>query len=171
MIYTLGVDVGFSSSPTGCALLWFNGEPRLLETFSIRPRCGGGWQERQYDILHQLDNRLWALLRNIPSADLLIGYACAHYQKNQQTALTLSELCGGVRGLAVAHGLACVGVQETESKIALTGERQASKADMIAAALRIFGKLLSEHEADGAAHALAAEATWRRARVVREAIG
>lgn len=170
MIYTLGIDVGYGKSPTGGALLWFpGGDPRLLETFEIRSLSDGEWQQRQYSILVQLNERLDKMLLSIPSYDLLLAFAHAWHGVNPQTALQLAELCGGVRGLAVAQGIACIGVQEAESKIALASSSRASKKDMIASAERIFGKRLSEHEADAVGHGLAGEAKWRRARVIREA--
>lgn len=179
MIYVLGIDVGFASSPTGCALLWFDNEPRLLKSFSLRARCSGDWQERQYDILSQLDAALETMLRSIPSTDLLLAYACAHLRErknegggvlNAQTSLKLAELAGGLRGMAVAHGLTCVGVQEAQSKVALTKDAHATKNDMIKAVERLFGKRLPEDEADAVGHALAGESAWRRARVIREAV-
>lgn len=82
-----------------------------------------------------------------------------------------SRRCLLLTPLAVAQNLDVIGVQEAESKVALAGLSNATKADMIAAARHIFGRELSEHESDAAAHALAGEANWRRARLVREARG
>jgi len=190
MTYTLGIDPGFASSPTGCALLDLRDTPRLVEAFEISPRCGGDWQRRCDDVLAQLADRI----RNCNLELTLLAYALPHLRTrtedtprpghatrydrkagttvlNPQTALRLADLAGGFRGLAVALGLECIGVQEAESKLALASDSTATKQMMVDAARHIFGRELSEHEADAAAHALAGEANWRRARLVREARG
>lgn len=189
MTYVLGIDPGFASSPTGCALI--ETDPlSLITAFEIRPRCGGDWQRRCDDVLAQL----YAYLHGCRSLPLLLAYALPHLRTrtedaprpgrtprydrkagaavlNPQTALRLADLGGGFRGLAVALGLEVIGVQEAESKAALASDAGATKQMMIDAARHIFGRELSEHEADAIGHALAGEANWRRARLVREARG
>jgi len=190
MTYVFGLDPGFASSPTGCALI--QTDPlRLIEACELRPRCGGDWQRRVDDVLVQLRDRL--LIEIVPRHTIaLICYALPHLQMraddtarpghatrydrkagaavlNPQTALRLADLAGGVRGLAVALDLECIGVQEAESKVALASDAGATKQMMIDAARHIFGRELSEHCADACGHALAGEANWRRARLVREA--
>lgn len=190
--YALGFDLGFASSPTAGALLDFTGnEPRLVEVRTFRPRCGGTWQHRQSDILEQV--KAWLAIEILPFyPPLLLAYSCAHLQErreedasphrkskneravstkvlNAQTALKLAELCGGIRGLAVGFGLPCVGVQESESKVALASDSQASKGDMIRAARRIFGRDFTEHEADAIGHTWAGEANYRRDVLIRTA--
>ena len=195
MMYVIGIDPGFGAAPTGCALLDFTDQPRLVGTRSLHPRCGGDWQRRVKDVLAQL--RDYYLTIEIPpffDPPLVLAYELAHLRAakeaaeqplrkgrkeransvavlNPQTALRLESLGGGVRGLAVAYGLECIGVSSAESKQALTGNTAADKQAMIAAAQRIFGRDLSEHEADAVGHALAGEAAVRRARLVREAVG
>jgi Holliday junction resolvasome RuvABC endonuclease subunit len=188
----LGIDPGFASSPTGCALL--QTEPlQTIETRDIRPRCGGDWQKRVDDVLAQL--RDWLTIEVLPFyPSILLAYALPHLRTrtddqprpghatrydrkagatvlNPQTALRLADLAGGFRGLAVALGLDVIGVQEAESKVALAGLSNATKQMMVDAARQVFGRELSEHEADACGHALAGEANWRRARLVREARG
>jgi hypothetical protein len=189
MTYVLGLDPGFASSPTGATLI--ETDPlRLIAARQVAPRCGGDWQRRCDDVLAQLND--WLTIELLPSyPHILLAYALPHLRErkegnietdkrarssatrvlNAQTALRLADLGGGFRGLAVALGLECIGLQEAESKLALAKSSAATKADMIAAARQIFGCLLSEHEADACGHALAGEATWRRARLVREASG
>jgi len=54
--------------------------------------------------------------------------------------------------------------------VALTGQHTATKEMMQRAARVLFGRELSEHEADACGVALAGEASVRRARLVREAV-
>lgn len=165
----LGIDPGFASAATGGALLDLGGAaPRLIATYTLRARRGGAWHVRVDDILVQLHDLLRIeILPYYPS--LLLGYELPHVEKNVQTALRLADLGGAVRGIGVVYGLSVVGVQPAESKVALTGDAGADKAAMVRAARVLFGRDLSEHEADAIGHALAAEAELRRARVVREA--
>jgi hypothetical protein len=60
-------------------------------------------------------------------------------------------------------------VQESESKVALTRDAQADKSAMIQAAHRIFGRMLTEHEADACGHALAGQGNWHREQAIRKA--
>lgn len=191
MTYVVGIDPGFASSPTGCALLDLTDAPRLIAAIEFKPRCGGDWQRRCDDILVQLKDWLTGVV--LPRYQpLLLAYALPHLRErkddelkplrrsqterangtkvlNAQTALKLADLGGAFRGLASALSLDCIGVQETESKVALTGRSDADKQMMIDGARQVFGRQLSEHCADACGHGLAGEANWRRYRLVREA--
>ena len=163
-----GVDPGFASSPTGVALVRFDGlAPHLVGAWTIRPR-GRDWQARIDDVLGQLlaliSPRVPVLA---PRGPVLLSYELSYIGKNAQSALHLAQLGGGVRGVALALGLRVVAVQPSESKLALAGSGAAGKEQMIAAAKQIFGRVLTEHEADACGHALAGEAKVRRQAVER----
>ena len=96
-------------------------------------------------------------------------YELSWVGENAQSALKLRDLGGGVRGLAVGFGLACIGVQPAESKLALAGDGRADKQQMIAAARQVFGVALNEHEADAAAHALSGEILLRTRKLIARA--
>lgn len=164
--YALGFDLGFAKSPTAGAFLGFDTpQPRLIATYTIRPQCGGDWQGRVSSVLEQIKGYLAIeILPYYPP--LLLVYSLPHGRDNMQTALKLADLGGGIRGLAAGFGLPCIGIQESESKVALTDSAQASKTDMIAAARRIFGRDFTEHEADAVGHTFAGEANYRRALLV-----
>lgn len=191
--YVLGFDLGFADSPTAAALLGFDmPQPHLILTNTFRPRCGGGWQHRVDDVLAQIEEWLPGYVLLEYGKSLLIAYSLPHLREqkdgqakplrkgknerangsrvlNPQTALKLADLGGGIRGLAVGFRLPCIGVQESESKTALTRNPQASKQEMIDMARRVFGQELTEHEADSIGHAMAGESNYRRERLVRKA--
>ncbi len=191
--YVLGFDLGFAESPTAAALLGFDRpQPRLILTNTFRPRCGGGWQHRVDDVLAQIAEWLPGYVLLEYGRSLLIVYSLPHLREqrddqakplhkgknerangtrvlNPQTALKLADLGGGIRGLAVGFGLPCIGVQESESKTALTRNPQASKQEMIDMARLVFGQELTEHEADGIGHAMVGESNYRREQLIRKA--
>lgn len=169
MMYTLGLDIGFGRAATGGALISFDAEPALIRTFRLHAHCGGDWQRRADDVLMQLKDHLaLEILPYYPR--LLLAYELPHVERNAQTALRLADLGGGVRGLAAAYGLACIGVQSAEAKIGLTGDHTATKEMMQHAARAVFGRALSEHEADACGVALAGEAIVRRAQLVKRVV-
>ncbi len=165
-----GVDPGFASSPTGVALVRFDGlAPHLVGAWTIRPR-GRDWQARIDDVLGQLlaliSPRVPVLA---PRGPVLLSYELSYIGKNAQSALHLAQLGGGVRGVALALGLRVVAVQPSESKLALAGRGGATKQEMIDKARQVFGPGLSEHESDACGHAMAGEAKVRRQAVERSA--
>lgn len=168
--HVFGVDPGYAASPTGVALLRFDGlTPRLVDVWSVRPR-GREWQARINDALGQVLDILVVRSRGIkPLGPVLLSYELSYIGENPQSALRLAQLGGGVRGLAIALGLGVVAVQPSESKLALAGRGGATKEQMIAKARQVFGVRLTEHEADACAHALAGEAKLRRQAVERKA--
>ena len=165
-----GVDPGFASSPTGVALVRFDGlTPRLVGAWTIRPR-GRDWQARIDDALGQLlaliSPRVPVLA---PRGPVLLAYELSYIGENPQSALRLAQLGGGVRGIGLMLGMRVVAVQPSESKLALVGRGGATKQEMIDKARQVFGRSLTEHEADACAHALAGEAKLRRQAVERKA--
>lgn len=169
--FVLGFDLGFARSPTAAALLGFDRpQPRLIDTRTIRHRIAGDWQQRVSDVLMQIEEWLPGYVLLEYGRSLLIAYSLPHVRLSIQTALKLADLGGGIRGLAIGFGLPVIGVQEAESKVALTRSAQATKDDMMAAAQRLFGRDVTEHEADAVGHTLAGEANYRRELLVRKAV-
>ena len=168
--HVFGVDPGYAASPTGVALLRFDGlTPRLVDVWSVRPR-GREWQARINDALGQVLDILVVRSRGIkPLGPVLLSYELSYIGENPQSALRLAQLGGGVRGLAIALGLGVVAVQPSESKLALAGRGGATKQEMIDKARQVFGPGLSEHESDACGHAMAGEAKVRRQAVERSA--
>ncbi len=160
--HVFGVDPGYAASPTGVALLRFDGlTPRLIDVWTVRPR-GREWQARIDDALGQVLDILVVRSRVVkPLGPVMVSYELSYIGENPQSALRLAQLGGGVRGLGLALGLAVVAVQPSESKLALVGSGGANKEQMIAKARQVFGVAMSEHEADACAHALAGEAKLR----------
>lgn len=169
-MHCFGVDPGYAASPTGVALLRFDGlTPRLIDVWTVQPR-GREWQSRIDDALGQLLDILSIRARAIrPLGPVMVSYELSYIGENPQSALRLAQLGGGVRGLGLAFGLRVVAVQPSESKLALVGNGGATKEQMIAKARQVFGVAMSEHEADAVAHALAGEAKLRRQAVERKA--
>ncbi len=164
-MHCFGVDPGFASSPTGVALVRFDGlTPRLVGAWTIRPR-GRDWQARIDDVLGQL---IPLLSMRLPRGPVLLSYELSYIGENPQSALRLAQLGGGVRGIGLMLGLQVIAVQPSESKLALVGRGGASKQEMIDKARQVFGRSLTEHEADAAAHALSGEAKLRRPAVERK---
>lgn len=158
----LGIDPGYESAPTGAAIIQLAANTvTLLESYRLHSTARG-WQARQYDILAQLHALFTPAIG-------LVCYELAWLGKNAQTALRMESLGGGVRGLAVAARVPCIGVSPAQSKAALVGVSNATKQQMIDAARALTGQAMSEHEADALGHALAGEAAWRREQVVMEA--
>ena len=149
-----GIDPGFANSPTGIALVQLDEAHACLVGHWTLMAAGGDWQSRCDRILTQLAYLLVAYVPRRPSLAYELGWVGA----NAQSGLKLRDLGGGVRGLAAAFGLDCIGVQPAESKRALARAGNADKAAMCAAARARFGVVLSEHEADAAGHALAGAA-------------
>ena len=168
--HCFGIDPGYATSPTGVALLRFDGlTPRLIDVWTVQPR-GREWQSRIDDALGQVLDILGVRSHKVRAlGPVLLSYELSYIGENPQSALRLAQLGGGVRGLALALGLAVVAVQPSESKLALAGSGSASKEQMIAKARQVFGVRMTEHEADACAHALAGEAKLRRQAVERKA--
>ena len=168
--HCFGIDPGFASSPTGVGLLRFDALiPALVGAWTIRPR-GRDWQARIDDALGQLlaliSPRVPVLA---PRGPVLVSYELSYIGENPQSALRLAQLGGGVRGIGLMLGMRVVAVQPSESKLALVGRGGATKQEMIDKARQVFGRSLTEHEADACAHALAGEAKLRRQAVERSA--
>jgi Holliday junction resolvasome RuvABC endonuclease subunit len=167
---TIGIDPGLADAPMGCAAVRFDDSTlRLLDTRLLRPARGTGrdWQARCDSLLEQLAS--WLRIEILPywPPPILLAYELTHIQANPQTALRLADLGGGVRGITAALEILAIGVQPAASKVALTGHASATKAMMQQAASVLFGGSRSEHEADAIGHALAGQALWHRANVIR----
>jgi len=160
--HVFGIDPGFANSPTGVALLRFDGlTPRLIDVWTVQPR-GREWQARIDDVLGQVLDILGVRSHKVRAlGPVALSYELSYIGENVQSALRLAQLGGGVRGLALALGLGVVAVQPSESKLALAGSGSAGKDEMIAKARQVFGVRLTEHEADAVAHALSGEAKLR----------
>jgi len=160
--HVFGVDPGFASSPTGVALLRFDGlTPRLSDVWTIRA-SGRDWQTRIDGVLDQLLGLIGVRSRALrPLGPVVVAYELSYIGENPQSALRLAQLGGGVRGIGLALGLRVIAVQPSESKLALVGSGNATKQQMIDKARQVFGVRLSEHEADACAHAMAGEAKLR----------
>ena len=168
-IHCWGVDPGYATSPTGVALLRFDDlTPRLVGAWTIRPR-GLGWQARIDDVLGQLISLIGRSRTLTGLGPVLLTYELSYIGENPQSALRLAQLGGGVRGIGLMLGMRVVAVQPSESKLALVGRGGATKPEMIDKARQVFGRSLTEHEADACAHALAGEAKLRRQAVERKA--
>ena len=161
----IGVDPGLGASPTGVALVRFDGlTPHLVDRWTLKSERGD-WQTRCDAVLFRLSRLILPRRAELTA----LCYELSWVGENAQSALKLRDLGGGVRGLAVGFGLACIGVQPAESKRALAGDGRADKQQMIAAARQVFGVTLNEHEADAAAHALAGEAELRVRKLIARA--
>ena len=125
----------------------------------------GEWQTRCDAVLFRLSRLILPRRAELTA----LCYELSWVGENAQSALKLRDLGGGVRGLAVGFGLACIGVQPAESKLALAGDGRADKQQMIAAARQVFGVALNEHEADAAAHALSGEILLRTRKLIARA--
>ena len=164
-MHCFGVDPGYAASPTGVALVRFDGlTPALVGAWTIRPR-GRDWQARIDDALGQL---IPLLSMRLPRGPVLLAYELSYIGENAQSALRLAQLGGGVRGIGLMLGLRVIAVQPSESKLALVGRGGATKQEMIDKARQVFGRSLTEHEADACAHALSGEAKLRRQAVERK---
>lgn len=169
--HVFGIDPGFSASPTGAAQLRLDGlTPHLVDAWTIRAR-GRDWQARIDDVLEQLIGVLGPRVRSLPAGSGLLAYELSYIGENAQSALRLAQLGGGVRGVAMLLGLRVIAVQPSESKLALVGRGGATKEQMIARARQVFGRDLTEHEADACAHALAGEAAVRQQAVTKQRKG
>jgi Holliday junction resolvasome RuvABC endonuclease subunit len=168
--HVFGVDPGYAASPTGVSLLRFDGlTPRLVDVWTVRPR-GREWQSRIDDALGQLLDILSIRARALrPLGPVMVSYELSYIGENPQSALRLAQMGGGVRGIGLMLGMRVVAVQPSESKLALVGRGGATKQEMIDKARQVFGRSLTEHEADACAHALAGEAKLRRQAVERKA--
>ena len=162
LIFGIDPGIGGSGSPTGVALLRFDGlTPRLVERWVLHA-TRGDWQARCDEVLGRLSRVIAPYAQQQPA----LCYELSWVGENVQSALKLRDLGGGVRGLAAGFGLSCIGVQPAESKAALTGDARADKAMMIAAARAVFGVAMNEHEADACAHGLAGEAALRARKLI-----
>ena len=167
-MHCFGVDPGYATSPTGVALVRFDAlTPHLVGAWTIRPR-GRDWQARIDDVLGQLIALVCHPERR-RLGPLLLSYELSYIGENPQSALRLAQMGGGVRGIGLMLGMRVVAVQPSESKLALVGRGGATKQEMIDKARQVFGRVLSEHEADACAHALAGEAKVRQQAVERSA--
>ena len=168
MAYALGVDIGFNKAPTACAMLGFQGGTPLLKwTHSISGR-GKDWQGRVNFIA--ADFALWLRIEVLPYwPPFLVAFELAHVQSNPQTALRLADLAGAIRGIALAYQLDAIGVEPSQSKVALANSSTATKADMMKRAALLFGRSFTEHEADAVAHALSGQAIYHRSRLIAAA--
>lgn len=166
--YALGIDPGFRKAPTACAMLAFEGATLVLKwTHTIHAR-GSTWQARLNFIAADLS--LWLRIEVLPYwPPFLVAFELAHVDKNAQTALRLADLGGVCRGVALAYQLDAIGVEPSQSKVALADRSDATKADMIARARQLFGRTLTEHEADAVGHALAGQAIYHRSRLIAAA--
>lgn len=164
-MHCFGIDPGLGNSPTGVALVRFAGlTPHLVDCWTLKSERGD-WQTRCDAVLFRLSRLILPRRAELTA----LCYELSWVGENAQSALKLRDLGGGVRGLAVGFGLACIGVQPAESKRALAGDGRADKQQMIAAARQVFGVTLNEHEADAAAHALAGEAELRVRKLIARA--
>ena len=163
-----GVDPAFGG-PLGLAVVSFNGlSPSLVARQQLRVRRSGTWEDR----CAAMAQAVYAALCGAGRYELIAiewSYVSGRDTRgggNVATALRLAYLIGQLGRVAAELGSHAVLVYPVESKSALTGNERATKADMIAMANRLTGLALSEHEADAYAHALAAEAKWRRQQLV-----
>jgi Holliday junction resolvasome RuvABC endonuclease subunit len=150
-----GVDIGFTRrSPTALAVVEFNPRPVLLIHKCYFPRPGLEWEEAIDDIGEALahDFGLWGIdgfyLNHL-------SYELPHARDNVQTAIKLAHMCGIVRRIARHCNIEVSGVQPSQAKKALTTHGVATKQQMQASALALFGEQLTEHEADACGVALA----------------
>lgn len=146
-----GVDIGFTKeSPTALAVVEFSPKPVLIyhALFYPQPKRTQ-WDMATVDIGQQLQKGIEGKLLD------LIAYELPHVRSNVQTAIKLAHLCGIVQWIARASYIHAQGVQPAQAKLALTKSGSATKRQMQASAYALFGKRLSEHEADACGIALA----------------
>src|ERR1051325_5797933 len=81
--FVIGFDLGFAKSPTAAALLGFDRpQPYLIDTHTIRPCCGGDWQDRVDDILGQI--KAWLAIEVLPFyPPILIAYSLPHLRERR----------------------------------------------------------------------------------------
>lgn len=150
-----GVDIGFTDiNPTALAIVEVCPRPVLVHYESFYPYKAAKWE----GAIDHIGGSLGACLAlsGFDSDYLsLLAYEMPHVRTNTQTAIKLAHLCGIVRCVATTACISVTGVQPTQAKKALTGSGAAKKEQMVAAAFRLFGERMSEHEADACGIALA----------------
>jgi crossover junction endodeoxyribonuclease RuvC len=115
-------------------------------TVSIRPRAGANDPLRR---LHQVLTAIAVEFRRWPDAELLVieGYML-HGPSSGTTRIRLGELGGAIRLHAWTCGLDIVEVPPSSLKLAATGNGNASKDDMVAAAVAAGATPRNDDEAD-----------------------
>lgn len=151
-----GVDIGFTKeSPLSLVVVELGDKPVLISHELFMPEKGvKGWEASIDNIGKQLGEcfDVWGI--DGYYIDLL-AYELPHIHLNAQTTIKLAHMCGIVRKIAVDAGIPVRGVQPSQAKAALVGSGAATKEQMVATALMLFGVELSTHEADAVGVALA----------------
>jgi Holliday junction resolvasome RuvABC endonuclease subunit len=156
----LGIDPAMRG-PCGLAVVAGPaGAPRLVGVGTRQAPTKGTPAGRVLVLARQLDALVIKLLSD--GAPLALAYEASWFGTNIQTTRLLA-LCGAATiGIAAAHALDVIEVQPVEGKLALAGERLATKEMQIAAARQQFGATLTEHQADALGIALHAHAILAR---------
>lgn len=159
----LGIDPAMRG-PCGLAVVAGPaGAPRLVAVGTRQAPKRGTPAGRVLVLARQLDTVVRQLAGH--PDPLVLAYEASWYGSNLQTTRLLALVGGAVIGIAGAHNLDVIEVQPVEGKLALSGERLATKELQIAAARQQFGVELDEHQADAlgiALHAFAMLARMQR---------
>lgn len=148
----LGIDPAMRG-PCGLALIAdVAGAPRLVGFGLRRAPTRGTPAARIRALAEQIAGVVDRA--NDGSTPLVLAYEASWHGTNAQTMRLLALVGGAVIGIAAARKLAVYEVQPVEGKLALAGDRLASKEMQVAAARQQFGVALSEHEADAVGIAL-----------------
>lgn len=141
----------------------------LLYSRAIAP-ITGSWVERIIYITNQVRYEIeqwapealaWEIAPDVKHLDEETG----QLRSNPDTLMKLSHIGGAMIGLCAAAGLACQPVYPQQAKNALTGNKLATKANMIQAAKTIFAQQLVKDIADACGVALAGESLLRQLRL------
>lgn len=156
----LGIDTGITAaSPTALAL-YDPARDQVVMTRRLVPSNDKAEVDRRVgEIARRV---LDAIDEHLPEA---VAYEMPHFVENHQTTIKLAKVCGAIAAMCALRGVACIAVQPTQAKVALTGNARAAKGDMQTAALQQFGRKLSSHEADAIGVAIAGWAEWKQRRM------
>lgn len=145
----IAIDGGITrANPAGIAVLAMERPPVLVASCTAHTTAKA-WQARV--------DAVGAVVADLAAHHDVhaLAYELPHVRNNAQTALKLAMLCGVLRRVAQERGIPAIGVQPSQAKAVLAGRGNATKAQMMSAARRAFGRELSKDEADAVGVALA----------------
>lgn len=159
----IGIDPGLTkANPTGLATVDMD-EDRIIAARAIPPIFDGFEQRLGYlaDTLHTVIEWNRHHIERVG-----IAYEYPHYQQNAQVAIKLAHVGGVVCAVAAINKLPVVAVQPVEAKIALTGDKNASKAAMMKQTRLVYERAVTKDEADAVGIALAGGAKLKEMRLM-----
>lgn len=157
----IGADLGLLSGKTTFALVEIEAdrvtfiESLKVETAPVGRNADGSWFPRLSEIARQFAD--W-----LPTTGAeAFGFEAVYLNKNPRVTIALATLGGILGGIALSHSLPAARVYPVQGKVALAGNSQAGKDDMVAAARHILGIETDEHTADAIGVALHTEMVAR----------